>query len=210
MVGLSWPRSRAAVRAALACVLAAGAGGVVSAAGACARSGAQAAADTTRASQPQTPEAFAQRYVATLVAGDFAANARLMHPQALGTIRRFVTVLAARDTTGEALRQLLGVGPKGVAALTDEQVYERFLRTIIGSQPEFLEAMRKSRTDIIGHVDEGVEQTHVLYRLHLEVQGIRLAKIDVLTLKRSGVEWRAMLSGDIEGLIARLSATRSS
>jgi hypothetical protein len=169
---------------------------------------AQAAVHPGRAQQ--TPEAFARRYVATLVAGDFAANARLMHPQALGTIRRFVTVLAERDSTGQAVRQLLGVERSGVAALTDEQVYERFLRTVVGSQPEFLAAMRKSRTDIIGHVDEGTDQTHVLYRLHLEVQGIRLAKIDVLTAKRVGGEWRAMLTGDIEGLIARLSTTRDS
>jgi hypothetical protein len=47
-------------------------------------------------------------------------------------------------------------------------------------------------------------QTHVLYRLHLAVDGVRVAKVDVLTLRRAGAEWRAMLAGDLDGLVSRV------
>ncbi|HEU4642497.1 MAG TPA: hypothetical protein VFS44_08590 [Gemmatimonadaceae bacterium] len=166
--------------------------------------GARAAAAAT------TPEAFAQRYIATLTSGDYAANAKLMHPAALASIRRFVTVLGEKDPSGSALKQLLDVpDTSAVRTLTDEQLYERFLRRTMGAQAELAAAMRSAKVDVLGHVDEGTDMTHVLYRLRLEIDGVEMRKVDVLTLKRDRGEWRAMLSADIDNLVARLAGARA-
>lgn len=157
-----------------------------------------------------TPEAFAQRYIATLTAGDYAANAKLMHPAALASIRRFVTVLGQKDPSGSALKQLLDVpDTSAVRALSDEQVYERFLRRTVGTQTELANAMRAAKVDLLGHVDEGADMTHVLYRLRLDIDGVEMRKVDVLTLRRDRGEWRAMLSADIDNLVARLSGAKA-
>lgn len=157
-----------------------------------------------------SPESFARRYIATLTAGDYAANAKLMHPAALASIRRFMTVLGQKDPSGATLKQLLEVpDTAAVRALTDEQVYERFLRRTMGMQAGLAEAMRSAKVDVLGHVDEGADTTHVLYRLRLTVEGVEMRKVDVLTLRRSGTEWRAMLSADIDNLVARLAGART-
>ncbi|HEX6534176.1 MAG TPA: hypothetical protein VF041_06240 [Gemmatimonadaceae bacterium] len=161
-------------------------------------------------SAADTPEAFARRYIVTLTAGDYAANAKLMHPSALASIRRFVTVLGEKDPSGATLKQLLDVpDTAAVRALTDEQVYERFLRRTMGAQAGLAEAMRSAKVDVLGHVDEGADVTHVLYRLRLTVEGVEMRKVDVLTLRRAGAEWRAMLSADIDNLVARLAGARA-
>ena len=152
-----------------------------------------------------SPEAVTQRYIATLKAGDFAATARLMHPSALSAVRRLAMVLAQRDQSGRTRQELFGsADPKG-GSLTDAQVYERFLRGTVGAQPAALELMKSARAEILGHVNEGAEQAHVVYRQHLDYQGMKLNKVDVLTLRRANGEWRAMLTADFEQMIARMS-----
>jgi len=166
----------------------------------------------------QTPEAFARAYVATLTAADYAATARLMHPDALGAMRRFVDVMTAGDENAEVREQLLGVrDARAAAALTDAEVYARFLDVGMGGAAGLGGAMRGATFDVLGHVDEATAgapagaaaaQTHVLYRLHLTLEGARVARVDVLTLRRAGADWRAMLAGDLEGMITRMSEKR--
>ena len=161
----------------------------------------------------QTPEAFARAYVATLTAADYAATARLMHPDALGAMRRFVDVMTAGDENAEVREQLLGVrDARAAAALTDAEVYARFLDVGMGGAAGLGGAMRGATFDVLGHVDEtpmgAAAQTHVLYRLHLTLEGARVARVDVLTLRRAGADWRAMLAGDLEGMITRMSEKR--
>ncbi len=153
-----------------------------------------------------TPEAFANRYFATLVAGDFAGNAALMHPSALAAMRKFVTAIGTGDSTGRALEQVLGVTDKRtIAALSDVALYERFVRTTLGAEPGVLAAMQSARVEVVGHVDEGADVTHIVYRMTMKLGDLQSKKTDVLTLKRDGKEWRALLTGDIENAIARMS-----
>lgn len=160
-----------------------------------------------QSASPTTPEAVAKRYVATLSAGDFAANAALMHPSALATIRRFIVGLSTHDSSGAVLRQMVGVSSTAALdSLSDAQVYARFLNAILGAQPEMRTAMQSAKYDVIGHVEEAPDLTHVVYRMTMTVEGITVRKVDVLTLERDGTVWRATLTADIENLISRLSA----
>ncbi|HEU4565179.1 MAG TPA: hypothetical protein VFS05_11040 [Gemmatimonadaceae bacterium] len=153
-----------------------------------------------------SPESTAGRYVAALREADFATVARLMHPSALQQIRRLVTAVASKDGSGEVLRTLGGVGSASeLAAVPDTVLFARFLANTAGANEELRQAMRDARMEVLGHIAEGADTAHVLYRVHLTVQGVPFRKVDVLSLRRSAGEWRALLTADLEGMVGALT-----
>lgn len=114
--------------------------------------------------------------------------------------------LGTRDPSGSVLEQMVGVSSAAaLGSLSDAQVYARFLKAVLNAQPAARDAMKSATFDIIGHVDEAPDLTHVVYRMTMMVEGITIRKVDVLTLRRDGTAWRATLTADIENLITRLS-----
>jgi hypothetical protein len=71
--------------------------------------------------------------------------------------------------------------------------------------PMLRQMLNDSAYDFIGHVDEGGNQTHVVYRATLTTGGAAVTKMEVLTLKRDGEEWKVMLTGDIESFVGGLT-----
>jgi hypothetical protein len=160
-----------------------------------------------QAGPADTPEAVAKQLMSTLSAGDFAANAALMHPSALATFRRFVVGLSASDSSGATLKQVFGVSSSAALdTLSDAQLYARFFGAMVAAQPEMSATIRSATYDVIGHVNEAPDLAHVVYRMTMTVDGIAVRKVTVLTLRRYGTTWRAMLTTDLENLISRLSA----
>lgn len=174
--------------------------------------GAMLAASTVhaQAGPAESPEAVAKQLISTLSAGDFAANAALMHPSALATFRRFVVGLSASDSSGATLEQVFGVSSSAALdTLSDARLYARFFGAMVAAQPEMGAAIRSATYEIVGHVNEAPDLAHVVYRMTMTVDGIAVRKVDVLTLRRYGSTWRAMLTTDLENLISRLSAPGS-
>jgi hypothetical protein len=66
--------------------------------------------------------------------------------------------------------------------------------------PEFQSILGAAETDMLGHVSEGPDLAHVVYRMRLTVEGVAITKLDVMSLRRAGSEWRGLLKGDIEGM----------
>lgn len=154
---------------------------------------------------PLAPEEIGKRYIATLAAGNYAANASLMHTSALTSVRHLVVAIAARSPAG-TLSQLVGVADTtALKTLPDTEIYARFLKATIGANATLAEAMRTSTAAFIGHIDEPPDLTHVLYRLTMSVGGMTMRKVDVITLQRSGDQWKALLSADLEAMVAQIS-----
>ena len=57
--------------------------------------------------------------------------------------------------------------------------------------------------EFVGHVDEGGNQTHVVYRATLGTGGAEVTKWKCSPETRRR-EWRVMLTGDIESLVGGL------
>jgi hypothetical protein len=70
--------------------------------------------------------------------------------------------------------------------------------------PQIKEMAAGTQHEIIGHVDEGGNVTHVVFRATLKRGKTELTKMDVLSLKRDGEEWRVLLTDDMESLILNL------
>ena len=152
-----------------------------------------------------SPEAFAERYVQALREERWGDAAGMMHPEALAELRAMFAPIVAHPQGGEVSRDVFGLAAPGdFAAASDTALFAAFLRTVTGSAPEFMAVMRDAKTTWVGHVDEGADITHVVYRLHLAHDGIAITKLDVMSLKRSGTEWRAVLKGDVRGIAEAL------
>ena len=161
-----------------------------------------AAQSASSADGAATPEAVATEFNTAVRAGDFQAAARLMAPEALALARRFVQTLAERDPSGQFLRQVTGAqSMDALAKLSDAEVFADFLRTQTAAQPGLTGAMKGATMRTLGHVNEGPDIAHVVYRTTMTINGSTLSKVDVLTVRRSGGRWRALLPSELEGSI---------
>jgi hypothetical protein len=124
-----------------------------------------------------------------------------MHPEALARFRAMFVPLATHEKGAELRQEMFGANSVAeLNALTDVELFERFLRSLMTLSPEFQAVMGAAETDMLGHVAEGPDLAHVVYRMRLTVEGMAVTKLDVMSLRRAGSEWKALLKGDIEGM----------
>ena len=153
-----------------------------------------------------TPESVASRYMEAMRRGDWAASARLMHPDALRQLKQMFRPIVLAEPTHQVGITFFNVRtPAEYDRLPSEQAFERLMRGLIQMRPELRSAVATSQFEIIGHVTEAPDVAHVVYRMKVTTQGIGVTKTAVMSLRRSGASWRGLLSGDIEGLAAALS-----
>lgn len=125
-----------------------------------------------------------------------------MHPEALAKLRAMLLPLAKHENGAELRQKLLGANSVAeVEALDDAALFERFLRSMMGLSPEIQSIMGTAETGMVGHVMEGPDIAHVVYRLRLRVEGMTFTKLEVMSLQRAGSEWKVLLKGDVEGMV---------
>ncbi len=155
--------------------------------------------------QEITPEAIAARYTAATRSGDWSSVAQLMHPEALSQFQTMFAPLVAAEP------QKVGTSFFGVRSkqeydkLSRVEVFERFMRALSKQIPGMAIALDTSDLKIIGHVREQPDLAHIVYRMNTQLEGIKISKTSVMTLKKDGQSWKALLLGNIEGLAAALS-----
>jgi len=102
-------------------------------------------------------------------------------------------------------QELLGVRTLAAAqALSDTAVFVALISRLMGSQAQFTEFLRDATMQVIGHVPEGRDTVHVVYRMSYEKGEAAVSKMDVVSMQRMGNTWRALLSGDLRMLGAML------
>ena len=47
---------------------------------------------------------------------------------------------------------------------------------------------------------EGKDTAHVVYRLKVSTAGVKLAKMDVISMRKTERGWRMLLNADLEGI----------
>ncbi|MGH7531461.1 MAG: hypothetical protein ACREMN_13855 [Gemmatimonadales bacterium] len=164
-----------------------------------------------RSAHPQTPtetpEQVANRFVDAMRASDWNGMAALMHADALREMRGLFTPLIEAPDAGPLRQQLLGVGTVDEAKqLSDTAVFAALMRTLMQQEAGLAEVLRTATVQMIGHIDEGADTTHVVYRMAMTIEGIALTQMDVMSLSRSPVGWRGLLKGDVSALAAGIRA----
>ena len=153
------------------------------------------------AAAQETPEQVARRYFEASRAGDWAAVTALMDPAALESFKRMMAPVVSAGGGSEMAQQLFGISGKAeFDALPAPQVFQRFMGQLIELQPMMKELLAGSSYQVIGHVDEGADGTHVVYRMKMKVMGAEVTKVETLSLHRTPAGWRAQLTGDMENM----------
>ncbi|HEX2211097.1 MAG TPA: hypothetical protein VHG93_25665 [Longimicrobium sp.] len=154
------------------------------------------------AAAQDTPEAVVQRYYETFRSGDYAANAELMHPGALEELKTTLTGLAAMPGATEEpeFREMFGVNTlEELRALPAQTLFERVLRNQL--EGEMRAVLASSEVNVLGHVLEGENTAHVVYRMRMNFGGQSLDQVQVIPLERVDGRWRVLLTGSLAGMM---------
>jgi hypothetical protein len=163
-------------------------------------------ASTAAQERAETPEMVARHFGAAMRANDWVGTAELMHPDALAHFRNMFIPIVTADSTGQLCERLFATpSPAEVAALPDTELFARFFRTLVSGAPELGGMFAGADLVPVGHVLEGKDVAHVVFRMKVAADGVTITKVQAMSLRRFGPTWRVLLSGDFEGLAAALA-----
>jgi hypothetical protein len=153
-----------------------------------------------------SPEAVVEHALVAMTQDRPDEFARSMHPQALKhfhTAMLQVLEIAAKDST--KLDQLLPLFQvkqlNELKKLDDHQFFVRYMRGAAARDAKVKENLARSKPFILGHVPDGTDTMHVVYRLSPQPGDANAAKMDVMSLRRQGANWAILLAGDTEVML---------
>ena len=153
----------------------------------------------------ETPEQVAARYLHAMSAQQGDTMAALTHPGALKQLRSLLAPLVEAPSLDQAREDLLGVHSLTEAqALSDTAFFAAFISHVMHAKTDVMDFLRDSKIQVIGHVQEGADTVHIVYRLDYEKGDVGVSKMDVFSMRRMGNTWRGLLSGDFRMLGAML------
>ena len=162
----------------------------------------------TLAELTSTPESAADAFLRSVRAIRWEVTGQLLHPQTSDRFRTLVSMIAAADTTGEARRYLTGTDTGGFTALGDAEVFERAIGAMIDDMPGLMHALYDRDDEVLGHVAEGADSAHVVYRTLARIGGA-VPEVKVMQLARVDEGWRILWSDELEVLDAALRGVRT-
>ena len=156
---------------------------------------------TASSSTDQSLEEAMGKMVSAMGAGDWDAFAELMHPEALEEFHRSFSSAATHEEMKELVSVFFEVeDSEGLALLSPQEAFARFMRSMIAQQPSFGQLLAGSEATYLGSVEEG-DLVHAVYRLSMTASGVGLSQVSTAPFKYDGTRWRALLSGPMEQMI---------
>ncbi len=158
------------------------------------------------AQSAETPESVAKAYFTAMKAGDWAKCASYMHPEALASMKRSFDAVIKADKSEGAAKTIFGLkGNADFDKLSDAAIFERLMDFIASAVPELKTALGSSTNTILGQVGEGQELFHIVYRSQLKLADAEVSQVELISLKKSGSTWRALLTADMEELFEKFA-----
>lgn len=153
-----------------------------------------------------SPESVAKAYFAAMHAVDWAKCASLMHPDALASMKStFATVINA-DKTGDAAKTIFKLKSGAeYSQLSETAVFERLMEFITSVAPDMKTALASSTDTVLGRVDESPDLSHIVFRSRTKLAGDEINEIDLISFKKQGSTWRALLTSDMEEMLNRIA-----
>ena len=153
-----------------------------------------------------TPESVAKAFFAAQQAGDWAKCASFMHSDALASMKRKFGSVISADRTGEAAKSIFGLKSGAeYAQLSEAVIFERLMNFITSSEPEMKAVLAASTNSVLGKVDESPELTHIVFRTQVKLAGAEMNDVDLISFKKQGATWRALLTSDMEEMFTKFA-----
>jgi hypothetical protein len=157
----------------------------------------------------KTASETATDYFNVLKQKDYGRAATFFDPAALGEFRQMMSFVDEIPAEGQKEFFAVFFGPEAsresIARLSDSHYFASFLRATM-AQAESVGGVNFGKMEILGEVMEGKDVAHVVTRNKVSVGEIELETMEVVSFKRTGSEWKALLSGKIKGVAGQLKA----
>jgi hypothetical protein len=162
--------------------------------------------DAAIAKEAESPEVAATAAMMSMKQGDWGAYTHRMHPEALAKAKQIFGAVVHADTSGRVGQLFFGVqSAKAYEAMSDSITFVAFMTNLTKHVPVFAEVIKSAEFNVIGTLPEGKDLVHIVYRTGAKAEEIVITRSAVLSMRRYGSEWRMLLTGNIEGMAARLS-----
>jgi hypothetical protein len=152
-----------------------------------------------------SPEALVRAYMADVRKDGMIVVSRYIHPDELARFKDMLMPWVRKDASqkNEVIPGLFGAEATlaSVEAMPPSQFMDAFMR-LAGEQ---LKELTFGDIEIVGTVREK-DLSHVVTRVAAGIKGVQIRKLTVVTAKPMGEEWKLLLSGELEGMAAAISA----
>lgn len=161
----------------------------------------------------ESPEEVAHTYIRAMADQRLNVVADSMHTVALDRFKDIMVEVAKaiesapadRRAPAKMISALFGEeGPGAVKSMPSRDVFVRFMSNLTTFVPQIREMHAGSEYQVLGHVDESGNVTHVVFRATLKRGQAEITKMEVLSLKREGVAWKVLLTDDLRNLVEAL------
>ena len=158
---------------------------------------------------PTAAEAVIPAYMSAMRVGDWKKAGNLLHPEALAEMRQVFVALTSADPTGQAAKQLFNLAEgETLEKLPPPEVFARFMSALVSQTDGLKELLASTKVETLGSVPESGGVSHVVYRLTRTATGQPpTVQVEVLTVKKSGADWRSMVPPDIAGILASIRSS---
>ena len=166
------------------------------------------------AAEEATPESITKRQIEAMRTLNWELVARYTHPKALAQLQAlFLPVVIAGEkakdnpSAVEMMRIVFaGKSVEELARMSPAAFFQIVMNGISGATPDFKSAMTGMEVEILGHVSEGENLAHVVYRLSRPLGEGIATKIAITSVERDGNGWKALLNSDLENVARAISA----
>ena len=159
------------------------------------------------AAQAGTPEESARAYFTALKSAGMGAVADFTHPAELQRFKAMVLpIYQAEAQAGQGELRKLTFGAEATLAQVESAEPAAFMRgfmNIIANRAGAV-GLQFESIEVLGSVAEG-ETVHVLTRMRMAASPVTITKLEVVSMKKLGDDWKLMLSGQFEGMAQALS-----
>lgn len=154
----------------------------------------------------ESPEAAAKAYFAAMQTGNWDKCASLLHPDALASMKRTFAAIIKADDSGGAAKAIFGLKSNDeFDQLNGAAIFERLMNFISGAVPDMKTALASSTTTVLGKVNEGTELVHVVCRSQIKMAGAEASEVEIISFKKSGTTWRALLTSEMEEMVTKFA-----
>lgn len=147
------------------------------------------------------PDSVATEFQAALRGVGWRAASSRLHPEALDTFHHLMTLLVEMDTTGGPIDKLYPEGglPE-FHSKAPEEVFLRVMDVLTFDAQGLVHALVVRDVDVVGHVPEGPDLAHVVYRSTADLSGAK-PELRLMTMKLDGERWRVLSSQEVDILV---------
>ena len=150
-----------------------------------------------------TPEKLVNKYYNYIVSNDMQSLSEYMHSDELDKFKNMLQPvflsLLKNSNTPPPFSFTNGDSLEIIYQDSSKQFFERFMRFAISLNPGLNSAISGSTIEPIGHVKDG-DVVHVVVKFTLNIKGMEINKLSVMSIKKDNDEWKLMLTGDIKGI----------